>query len=129
PDNEYIENIILGNRKEHKKSSLIISPAELNKLAEILPSIVKKTEPFINDCLKEVIAIRPKIVGFSSTFQQQLASLALAMRIKENIPETLIVFGGANCEGEMGLEMIKKFPFIDVIVSGEGDEVFPEIVD
>ncbi len=37
--------------------------------------------------------------------------------------------GGANCEGAMGLEIVRQFPFVDGVVSGEGDMVFPDLVE
>jgi ribosomal peptide maturation radical SAM protein 1 len=38
------------------------------------------------------------------------------------------VFGGANYDSEMGLEYFRAFPFIDHVVVGEGEEVFPRLV-
>ncbi len=84
--------------------------------------------PFLDSCAEEVLAYGPRLVGFSSMFQQHTASLALARRIREKRPETTIVFGGANCEGEMGAETVRRFPFVDAAVSGEGDIVFPKLV-
>src|SRR5678815_4414294 len=49
-------------------------------------------------------------------------------RIKEQLPQTYIVLGGANCEGLMGAETIRQFEFVDAVVSGEADFVFPELV-
>lgn len=83
---------------------------------------------FLDGCLREVLARRPRLVGFSSIFRQHVASLALASRVKQTSPETFIVFGGANCEGIMGVENVRQFPFIDAVVSGEGDIVFPKLV-
>jgi ribosomal peptide maturation radical SAM protein 1 len=69
-----------------------------------------------------------KIVGFTSTFDQNVASLTMAKLIKDLYPNVTIVFGGANYDGEMGLEYFRAFPFIDHVVIGEGEEVFPELV-
>ncbi len=68
------------------------------------------------------------IVGFTSTFDQNVASLTMAKLIKDLYPNVTIVFGGANYDGEMGLEYFRAFPFIDHVVVGEGEEVFPELV-
>ena len=88
---------------------------------EILPR-------YINDCLETVDWGRYSVVGFSSTFQQNVASLALARRIKERFPMVKVVFGGANFEGEMGPEYVRAFPFIDYAVVGEGDIAFPALL-
>ncbi|HBH81969.1 MAG TPA: RiPP maturation radical SAM protein 1, partial [Nitrospira sp.] len=44
--------------------------------------------------------------------------------IKDLYPEIAIVFGGANFDGEMGLEHLRAFPFIDYVVIGEGEQTF-----
>ena len=88
----------------------------------------KAAEPFLARALAEVLAHRPRLVGFTSVFQQHVASLALARRIKEASPGIVVVLGGANLEGVMGAETVRSFPFLDAAVSGEGDLVFPELV-
>jgi ribosomal peptide maturation radical SAM protein 1 len=69
-----------------------------------------------------------KIVGFTSTFDQNVASLTMAKLIKDLYPSVTIVFGGANYDGEMGMEYFRAFPFIDHVVVGEGEVAFPVLV-
>lgn len=69
-----------------------------------------------------------KLVGFTSTFDQNVASLTMAKLIKDLYPDVTIVFGGANFDGEMGLEYFRAFPFIDHVVVGEGEESFLPLV-
>ncbi len=71
---------------------------------------------------------RYRIVGFTSTFDQNVASLTMAKLIKDLYPQVKIVFGGANYDGDMGLEYFRAFPWIDFVVVGEGEEVFPPLV-
>jgi len=82
---------------------------------------------FVDECADRVAASRPRIVGITSVFQQHLASLALASRLKARLPDAVIVMGGANCEATMGVETVRQFPFVDAIVSGEADQVFAEL--
>lgn len=69
-----------------------------------------------------------RVVGFTSTFQQNGASFALARRLKRHHPDIVTVFGGANFDDEMGLELLRRLEYIDFIVTGEGDVAFPELV-
>lgn len=101
---------------------------ELEALSKHLLAVRNQVNSFIDECLEIVSHYHPKIVGFTSTFQQQLASLALAKGIKAQFPDTTLLFGGANVEGIMGVELLRQFPFVDAVVSGEGDAIFPEIV-
>ena len=82
---------------------------------------------FVDACADRVAELRPKILGLTTVFQQHLASLALAKRIKERFPETFIVMGGANCEATMGVETVRQFNYVDAVVSGEADLVFAEL--
>lgn len=83
---------------------------------------------FLTYCLTTIPWQEYALVGFTSTFTQNLASLALAQRLKATYPELKIAFGGANWEGEMGQELHQQFSFIDYVCSGEADESFPLLV-
>ena len=83
---------------------------------------------FLAYCLAAVPWHEYAMVGFTSTFEQNIASLALARQVKVANPNIAIVFGGANWEGEMGLELHRQFPFVDYACSGEADESFPMLV-
>ena len=85
-------------------------------------------EPFLESCMRTIDWDRYSIVGFTSTFEQNLASLALAKRIKERYPEKIIMMGGGNCGGAMGLQLHKSFPFLDYVFTGEADVAFPQLV-
>ncbi len=94
------------------------------------PSILRTRElavSFIDKAAKEVISMQPKIVGCSSTFIQNCASLAILRRIRELSPSIVTMMGGANCEGEMGRELHRNFPWVDYVMSGEGDLLLPEL--
>jgi ribosomal peptide maturation radical SAM protein 1 len=69
-----------------------------------------------------------RVVGFTSSFQQNVASFALARRLKERFPDIVTVFGGANLDGEMGLELVRSIDCIDLAVIGEGDLAFPQLL-
>ncbi|HXP62247.1 hypothetical protein SBA6_970012 [Candidatus Sulfopaludibacter sp. SbA6] len=40
--------------------------------------------------------------------QQNVASLALARHLKRSRPDLFILLGGANCEGVMGPELVRR---------------------
>src|SRR6202163_4172645 len=88
----------------------------------------ERVEPFLDECMERYDVGAYDVVGFTTTFEQNLASLALAARVKAAYPDTPIVFGGGNCEGVMGLELHRQFPWIDFVCSGEADDSFPELV-
>ena len=83
------------------------------------------TRQFLDYCVSCIRWEDYAVVGFTSTFEQNLASLALAKRIKAVHPSAHIVFGGANWEAQMGQELHRQFEFVDYVCSGEADESFP----
>ena len=83
---------------------------------------------FLDWCVEEIAAAAPAVVGFTTGANQTVASLALAMRLKQCLPAIRIVLGGANCQGSMGAAVQRAFPWVDAVVRGEGERVFPALV-
>lgn len=115
-DLQYIENIL--RREWHLEDSAI---QKLCNVRQFVPH-------FLEYCYSSVRWNDYILIGFTSTFQQNIASLSLAKRVKEKFPDITIVFGGANWEVEMGIELLRKFPFVDYACSGEADKSFPTLV-
>ncbi|GGL39776.1 RiPP maturation radical SAM C-methyltransferase [Nocardia jinanensis] len=85
-------------------------------------------EDFVSSVTDVVLAMDPEIVGFTSTFSQSVASLAVAKRIKQRAPEILTLLGGYNTEGIMGVTLHREFEFVDLVLRGESDETFPQLL-
>ncbi|MFH9234113.1 RiPP maturation radical SAM C-methyltransferase [Streptomyces globisporus] len=85
-------------------------------------------EEFTDELARRIVAGNPEVVGFTTTFQTLTASMAVARRVKELAPQTLTVFGGANCEGSMGEALHRNFDFVDYVVRGEGELAWPGLL-
>lgn len=124
-EERYVEEILRRREAWTTKAwAYPISPAFIEGIRRAR----RHVDDFLDRCLDEIVGDRPRLVGFTSVFQQHVASLALARRVKQRLPDTFIVLGGSNCEGVMGAETIRQFSFVDAVVSGEGEIVFPELV-
>jgi ribosomal peptide maturation radical SAM protein 1 len=84
---------------------------------------------YLDALMKQVSWGSFDVVGFTSTFQQNGASFALAKRIKQAYPHVITLFGGANFDGDMGREWVRSVDFIDYAISGEADTAFPAFLD
>jgi ribosomal peptide maturation radical SAM protein 1 len=113
----YVRNVLRGTWR--------LSKSDIERIVRIREASVD----YINACVTNVDWGVYDVVGFTSTFVQNIASLALAKRLKINEPHLKIVFGGANWEGEMGQVLHQQFPFVDFVCSGEADNSFPELVE
>jgi len=118
----YVSDIV--RRGWPSRDSAAAREAFIDRLLDVRAQV----DSFLDESVEHIASCRPRVVGVTSVFQQQVASLALAKRLKERCPGIFVVFGGANCEGVMGAEVVRQFPFVDAVVSGEGDLVFPELV-
>jgi ribosomal peptide maturation radical SAM protein 1 len=106
------------------------APPEVD-LAAMSTRVIQMREhvgPFLDDCLAQIDWDAYDVAGFTCTYTQGVASLALARRIKERYPDKTILFGGASCEQEMGQALHRLFPFVDVVCSGKADWLLPELV-
>src|SRR5688572_1265425 len=70
---------------------------------------------FLERTADEILAAGPRVVGLSSTFSQ-------------NVPSLAVGFGGGNCDGPMGAALHRAFPWVDVVVRGEAERVLPDLV-
>jgi magnesium-protoporphyrin IX monomethyl ester (oxidative) cyclase len=102
-------------------------PPELEERKDQMRWVRRQCLAYVDYLAGIIVARKPKLVGCSSVFQQHCASLALLKRIHELSPDTVLLIGGANCEGEMGLQTLQSFPWVDCIVSGEADALFPDL--
>ncbi|WAS92937.1 RiPP maturation radical SAM C-methyltransferase [Nannocystis punicea] len=101
----------------------------VDRAIEILERCRDRAAGFLQKCLREVSWGDYDVVGFTSTFSQHAASLALARLVKAEHPRVKIALGGANCEESMGLQAHRSFPFIDFVCSAEADLSFPRLLE
>lgn len=77
------------------------------------------------------VEYRPAIVGFSNYMWNLDLSYSIATEIKQDYPETVIVFGGPNypLEDRKREEWLKQHSNVDVYIIGEGEETFTNFID
>ncbi len=117
--NDHLEKIL---------SNSVTKSLDINQLRKSALIAKNASHSFLDRCLDTIDWKQYSVVGFTSMFQQQVASLALAKKIKAKFPQVLIVFGGSNCHGEMGKSIIDSFPFVDAVCTGEGESEFYRVV-
>ncbi|WP_341368202.1 RiPP maturation radical SAM C-methyltransferase [Yoonia sp. BS5-3] len=104
------------------------NPLEAVLITNVALTARQATHSFIDKCAQDIAAKNPALVGVTTSFQQNMASIAFAMALKSHAPDTTIIFGGANCEAELGQNMLDRFDCIDAVCNGEGDASFPAFV-
>ena len=69
------------------------------------------------------------MVGFTSFFAQNVASLAMALRLKRRRPDLVTIIGGPNCESVMGQTLVREVPQLDWVFSGPALVSFPRFLE
>ena len=109
-----------------------LAPPKSGAWAQVRQRLLRTREHDVPALLDSLVESYPwpgvRVVGFSCTFQQTVASFALARRLKARYPELVTVFGGASFDGEMGVELARSVDFVDFAVSGEADASFPALL-
>lgn len=117
-DAEYVEQVLWGEFRN------AFTPAIVRGLL----GVRERLPAFLDAYVGRVDWSAYDLIGFSTSFQQNCASLALARRIKSRHPKIPVVFGGANCFAMMGEALFRLFPFVDFVCTGYGDIAFPMLV-
>lgn len=76
---------------------------------------------------EEALSERPLCVGVSSmTGPQLLRAIRFSKEVKARYPDVPVVWGGVH--GSLMPEQTALNPYVDIVVRGEGEETFPELV-
>jgi radical SAM superfamily enzyme YgiQ (UPF0313 family) len=70
----------------------------------------------------------PDVIGFTTMCNSYPQTLTLARHCKELLPVVKIALGGPQATA-VDLATLLHFPWVDVIVRGEADTAFPELID
>jgi len=127
----FFTDLVFGDKvppAEQYAQRILARLTDASVLADIMRARAVRDQ-FIEGSVQKILASQTRIVGFSTTFHQTCCCLAIARRLKQVPDPPIIVFGGANCEGEMGMQMLRSFPWIDHVCTGEGDVAFPALVE
>lgn len=72
------------------------------------------------------VITEPFLVGFSNYFWNYKYNLELAAEIKNRYPQCTVIFGGHQIARNTGY--LEKYPFIDILIFGEGEIPFLRIL-
>lgn len=96
----------------------------------ILPHVYKGNQTLgeLENLLKEyVYSQNPRILGFSNRTESLPLVLDLAKKCKSWNKDMLVILGGAGTNF-VAKNILELFPFVDLIVCGEGEVAFREVI-
>lgn len=121
PNNELSESLFLPYAVG-TIAAYSFSRQEINREYRLCEFIFTKRK--IEELLEEMD--EPYIVGFSNYMWSVEYNLDLASAIKKKWPDCVIAFGGVQVPDDT--EYLDKYPFIDLLMHGEGEEIFYNIL-
>jgi len=77
---------------------------------------------------RKILEWEPQLIGFSTQCTTYPPSLNIAKRCKSLEPSAVIMFGGHNASF-LDVKTLQKFPYVDIVVRGEGELTVEELVD
>lgn len=116
PDNveEYRRYFFSDGTYPRKKEAFELASEKRNELDAFLDGLID--EHSLGSC---------DVAGFTSMMSQNVASFALARRLKTRNPNVITALGGPNTEHPMGKTIAEHVPQIDYVFSGEALVNFP----
>jgi ribosomal peptide maturation radical SAM protein 1 len=76
---------------------------------------------WLDEVADRLAAAAPTLIGFTCMFDQTVASIALARRVKLRAPAALVALGGYAVRAPTAHMLLRSFPWIDAICTGEGE--------
>jgi ribosomal peptide maturation radical SAM protein 1 len=105
-----------------------IRAAEIDKIKRRILETRRGLDQFLDSMIDKYELDQASLVGFTSMFMQNVASFALARKLKERSPKIITAMGGANCESPMGQVVVEHVEQLDFTFSGPALTSFPEFV-
>jgi anaerobic magnesium-protoporphyrin IX monomethyl ester cyclase len=85
-------------------------------------------EPFSADAIVAFLAEPAPVVGFSCMANLLPFTLLAMRRFKEAYPDRTLVLGGVGPKS-VEEKILERFPWVDLIVRGEGERIAPRLLD
>lgn len=82
----------------------------------------------VSEAAAMILSMGPAIVGFSCTTPGFPLAVRIAQRIKEEVPRTRIIFGGAFATFAYN-EILSTYPWVDIVVRREGEHTLVDLAE
>jgi ribosomal peptide maturation radical SAM protein 1 len=120
----YVREVLMGTTRRRESLN-----ARVSDPFGMMRELIHEAREFCcNEAVEAILARDPWLLGLSSSFQQNCSSLAVIQEVKRRRPDVLTIMGGANCEAEMGEELLAQFADLDFVGQGECDHSLVALV-
>jgi len=120
---------VFGNHQGYRVEEFeykYLNPSDFD--LDVFLKVEEICHSFIKEVTQTIVPLHYKMIGCSTSWEQNSCSIALLNGIKKSSPDTITLIGGSNCEGEMAEGIASLSDSIDYIFSGEGEIVFTDFL-
>lgn len=114
-------------RKEEYNTVWAIEQSTFWANDENIGKFFNDNSDIIKEYVNRIVDTKPNLVGFSVNVCSLPATMELAVRIKQKIPQARLVIGGPMFSVPANVSGILEYDCMDVIIYGEGEETFCEL--
>jgi radical SAM superfamily enzyme YgiQ (UPF0313 family) len=108
------------------KEEAEITIADINK--QINSNSLSMTGAFYNEAAEWLIDSNPDVIGFMTESDSYHHLLRIFQKVKEKSPNTITLLGGVHATA-VHHQTLRNFPFVDLIVRGEGEIAFQMLLE
>ena len=98
---------------------------------DLLVEVLQRREildQYLDELIERYRLAEYQLVGLTSMFDQTVASIAMARRLKSRNPHVMTIMGGASCEPGVARVIAKRVDAMDFVSAGPALRSFPELV-
>ncbi|MFJ5223205.1 RiPP maturation radical SAM C-methyltransferase [Streptomyces sp. NPDC088400] len=122
---DWIYSLRHGESRERKEYFDLLRSKRVDEATiSLIDALREVADRHVEETTASLLEAAPDVIGFTTMFSQNGATLAVADRLRAAGFAGTIVLGGSNCEGPMGRALLANFPAVDAIVDGPGEEAF-----
>lgn len=119
----------LNASRSHTNLAIRLLKTSLNAQGYTDVTLIERTEKERSfDTLAALVKENADVYGFSTYLWNIKAHLSLAENLKKLLPHAKIVFGGPEVS-YTAEEILNKHPFIDTVLTGEGEESIISLIE
>lgn len=98
-------------------AGVAVAIEDFNLLQHLLPNL---RHNFYENACQRLLALEGDVYAFTSMAVDSHIAIELARLVKESRPEIMTVLGGPHFS-MIGDELVRRYPWLDLVISGEGE--------
>jgi radical SAM superfamily enzyme YgiQ (UPF0313 family) len=97
-------------------------------LSSVSVGVASDFDAILKDTLDAISSSGPDVLGLSTMSNNIVVALEICRRVKKKHPEIVTILGGPGASFSAD-RIMASFNYVDIIIRGEADSAFPELIE